>query len=809
MASLSSEQFITRMKLAELRSQREQLRSAYDAISARDAEAADDAARVAQLYNGLRALTFAGQAFHPEIANLEPLLHAMIAGRAIPETLGFWRDRLRRELERGRVRADAVYVFGTLLEEWAERRTVLPQASQQVLESTALLQQALQPTPAVEPGELFDSLLATSGLTDAAFATRIQHAIEATLPARVDPEEVGFVLQQLRADSSRNAALREEAARMHNSDLLRREFADALTLLIDQRAMWDWPATGVSGEARWSRTKWRLFLDDDLPTACLLEVLGIRWQLVFRQVLGDLDTHRAARLRRLEQLHAPEVMLARERQLLGSLRGAHADLIHDIWADPVAASEPANQSEGWAYGSVFARRAQALHELRDNWERDGYGGDQYATLMSQAVALINAEIALGRAAFPDQPIYIVKLDLQNYYPSLSHELLLDLLERFGIPAAEREFFQRYLSVPLAQIDGVPRSARGLPNKRRLSDTLAELVLRLLDLHLQSTARVLVVRVMDDVCLITRSAEEATRAWQAAQSFCAATGLRLNTGKCGSVCIGGERLAALPGGVVTWQLLELDEAGQWQVHQPGLDAFLLQTRWRITQATAVLSKIEIYNQELAILVSLLALPAALGSVHQSSIDTVLARYQAEVFGESRMAVDAVQALVHARFLEGRGDMSLPEAWVAWPITAGGLGLTQPAIVAHPYTMALAQRKPVEHPSDRRADWQVRTNGWAAFYASHLTEVTPVAPEEQSVMETLVTDFIERGVELSSGKQHDLSTYWRWVLYIYGPQILDRFGTFRFLETALVPQQLIMQRQLGDTEASVLLTLASPQ
>jgi hypothetical protein len=114
--------------------------------------------------------------------------------------------------------------------------------------------------------------------------------------------------------------------------------------------------------------------------------------------------------------------------------------------------------------------------------------------------------------------------------------------------------------------------------------------------------------------------------------------------------------------------------------------------------------------------------------------------------------------------------------------------------------------VEQPQERSVGWQVRSNGWAAFYASHLLEVTPAAPDERTVMETLVADFIARGVELSSGKQQNLSTYWRWVLYMYGPQLLERFGTFRFLETALVPQQLIVQRQLGDTEASVLLTLA---
>ena len=44
---------------------------------------------------------------------------------------------------------------------------------------------------------------------------------------------------------------------------------------------------------------------------------------------------------------------------------------------------------------------------------------------------------------------------------------------------------------------------------------------------------------------------------------------------------------------------------------------------------------------------------------------------------------------------------------------------------------------------------------------------------------------RGQEISGGKQAGLSDYWRWVLSVYGPEVLDKFGTFRFLLTDLVP------------------------
>jgi hypothetical protein len=66
----------------------------------------------------------------------------------------------------------------------------------------------------------------------------------------------------------------------------------------------------------------------------------------------------------------------------------------------------------------------------------------------------------------------------------------------------------------------------------------------------------------------------------------------------------------------------------------------------------------------------------------------------------------------------------------------------------------------------------------------------------MMETLVKDFISRGAELSAGQQKTLSPYWRWVLYIYGPQILESFGTFRFLFSELVPLQILTSRQSAD-------------
>ena len=62
-----------------------------------------------------------------------------------------------------------------------------------------------------------------------------------------------------------------------------------------------------------------------------------------------------------------------------------------------------------------------------------------------------------------------------------------------------------------------------------------------------------------------------------------------------------------------------------------------------------------------------------------------------------------------------------------------------------------------------------------------------------MERLVSDFINRGSEVSGRHQAGLTPYWRWVVYSYGPALLEALGTFRFLMTELVPLQLILDNR----------------
>ena len=289
----------------------------------------------------------------------------------------------------------------------------------------------------------------------------------------------------------------------------------------------------------------------------------------------------------------------------------------------------------------------------------------------------------------------------------------------------------------------------MPNHRALSDMLGELLLRLLDIYVRRSAKVIVVRMVDDICLLAASAEEAVKAWQAAQRFCAACGLTLNEEKCGAVCIGGILSSALPPGRPRWLLLALDDEGRWTVDPDAFAVYLTQTRQRIEQAPSILARVEIYNSAIRYLQQSFAIKAALDDAHRQSIRDAMMRVHYAFFANDRSIIDATRDLIRERYLSPASPTHLPEAWIYWPITAGGLGLTQTTLLAASYAEAYAKREHPAPPEERTAEWQRKSNAWASFYHELLDEVAPLSPTPNKVMETLVGDFISRGAELQRG------------------------------------------------------------
>jgi hypothetical protein len=394
-------------------------------------------------------------------------------------------------------------------------------------------------------------------------------------------------------------------------------------------------------------------------------------------------------------------------------------------------------------------------------------------------------------------MYVVKVDLRDYYPSIPHAVLRYVLSQLNVSDADIAFFMQYMAIPLQHGEKITTTQLGIVSHRILSDVLGELLLRLLDDYIQSVANALVIRVVDDICLITTSPEQALRAWQAIGEFCAACGLAVNLEKSGSVCITGERPAGLPVTNPRWQLLVLDERGDWSVNLPKLEEHIEKTAQRLQTTSSIIGQVDVYNANMNYLMRAIAASAPLGNVHRQSIAQAIARFHYGLFGENQGISARLQKQLHERYLQGARSGTIPEALLYYPITAGGLGLNNGMIVEACFATTYRKRNATALPEKRPRDWQYRSREWGMFYIDPMVEVKPAKPEQTTMMESLVKDFIERGSSLTSGRQQDLSYYWRWILYIYGAQILETFGTFRFLIEELVPMQLIVQQRMGDS------------
>lgn len=789
--------FITQMKLRELREQRSRSMQAYTELRQQVAAAVSETEQLHFLYDGLRQLKFANQELHPDVANMEPLLD-QDNGQAISvETLNFWRQQLEKELTGGQLRAEIIYVFGALLEEWATRTTESAQTrDQRVQQQKVLLERLLEPAPTGNYKEVLNTLLNDFALSDAETrAQQFQEAVGSQLRERVNINDLVRILKQLSDSPYHSPELRKQAQSFTVDHIMQKELADALTIMLEHMDEWQRPQEGVPARAHWALSKWRLFIDDDLPTACFLELLGQRWNTIFEQFFLY---EREARLKQFSKHQHSNDNAWYVRKMMDKINpGLRTSSLSevDIWQPETNSQKHTINlvDENWDYGSIFEQRIQLKSTLYEIEQMSRYDSLESHSGMEIALMVTNAEIHLAQAAPTPTPLHILKIDLQNFYASLSHQMLLDVLESYGLTASQLAFFSKFLSIPMQHQGSVVTSQRGIPNNHYLSHTLGELVMGLFEQYVQHETNVQIFRLVDDVCLLTPSETEMARAWQALQTFCQAFGLILNPEKCGAICVGGERLDTLPAAQPGWMLLTLDQQGQWNVNWDAFEGYLNEARQQVLQAPSLVAQIEIYNTHLKYLIKALALGANLGITHRQNIGKAMERFSNSFFAEQQGMPDAIRQAVNERFLGQNTTTHVPEAWLYWPISAGGCGLLQAPILAASYAVNFAQQKQIAVPEERVSDWQYqRDEEWSAFYSSLNQEIEAAEPKTNQVMQVLVKDFIRRGSEMSNRDQDGLTTYWRWILAIYGPQILDQLGTFRFLITDLVPLQLIVHK-----------------
>src|SRR5262249_17263433 len=120
------------------------------------------------------------------------------------------------------------------------------------------------------------------------------------------------------------------------------------------------------------------------------------------------------------------------------------------------------------------------------------------------------------------------------------------------------------------------------------------------------------------------------------------------------------------------------------------------------------------------------------------------------------------------------------------------LTHPLIAVKSLALSRQDLHEPAVPREKANTWQGRSE-WQRYYQSLFTTLQLRKPASTPGLERLLADFIQRGSEAGGRKQTGLSAYWQWVVYTYGPSLLEALGPFRFLLTELVPLQLILEHR----------------
>lgn len=784
--------FIAAMKLRELREGRDRLAGAYDEIERAAAAAPTPEGKLAALADGLAAMQLAGQPLHPEVKNLE------IARRGDAALVARWLERLRAELRRGRARADLMPALGGLLGEWLQPERGRHGASEE--ETQRLVDAWKVPSAETELVRLLERRIDPKALAAArrhagevsarfeSFEGKAEGAAPAAHPdPRLDDDyadedeeeddddegdgngrghgggaEEGDWFEPLalppkellsaRGLADGTAHYAAAVAEREQGEGGPRELRSAVRLAWQDISAWDYPEDDVALDVVWTRNRFRARPSMGFLTALFVHRIGEILAKAIGPLTGRKRANHLLRLARLEELSAPQVVLDAERRHLEKA----FDPFGRLGADDRAAKTPIGRS-----------RLEHLHLSTESTY------DYAQTDIAKGFAWVDTEIAWARAR--GLPVYVLKTDLADYFPSVSHALVRELLLWVGVEPRFVDVVMRVLSLRLP--DG-SRTTRGLPLGLGISGTISDLLMSVFVGAARRGRTIRAASMVDDVVMIADSPDELAAAWADFKQVVEAAGLAINEAKSGAAGIGTRLPDGVPQGPIRWGLLRHD-GERFRVDDEAVAEFAAITRARVVAEDALLDRIAAYRDQLRFAMTWLAPQAALGDGHLDDVEAAIARIdpalRTMILGE-----------IGARFL-GTSGAELPEAWLHWPITAGGLGAPWPAADIVPLRLALAARHDEQVPSIA-ATSRTENVMWQEWYVGRAKLLEPVAPKSTPATEALVQRFLERGRKIGQpGK--DLSGYWRWVLHTLGPDILDAYGSYELVGTDLVPVDVI--------------------
>lgn len=476
------------------------------------------------------------------------------------------------------------------------------------------------------------------------------------------------------------------------------EIADVLNMDLDSLEEWQWDPQPIPlNMRRQLNRKYRVFMDEELHQAILLQFIGSKWATLLKQAFTSFF-HSGAWL-----VTPFQAMGKRDRQRRQYFLGSSAMLQTGSTVRNERRSMYANDYFMTQLPSSFYGGGRDCGDVEsDNFP---YPEEKTPMVIKQSMLrLATTELLVNQKLYGE--FTILQSDFKWFGPSLPHSTILTVLKFLGVKAQWLRFFKKFLETPLAFSQDasdakVRQRKRGIPMSHILNDALGEAVLFCLDFAVnQRTKGANIYRFHDDLWFWGQESA-CVEAWKAIQEFSKIVCMNMNAEKTGTVQISNKTTkkmsSALPTGAVRWGFLELDaKSGRWVIDKKEVEEHIKELQRQLGACRSIFAWVRAYNSYVDRFFSAnFGQPArCFGKEHVKMQIQTFEYIQQRPFGGDKSSEANVTEYLRQIIRERFNVTDLPDGFFYVPIELGGLELRSPFV-----PLFMQARHPFISPKER--------------------------------------------------------------------------------------------------------------
>jgi len=607
------------------------------------------------------------------------------------------------------------------------------------------------------------------------------------------------------------------------------EMVDVLNMDLNALEHWTWEPAPISvTQRRQINGKYRFYMDEEIHQALLLQYVGSCFSVELKEVLtifraSTWNTSKGAMTTDDRKRRTFFLQNEHTRSRLGYTKTELTTMYNEPSVKTI------RESEYDANYFLLQMQDDLSEGARDyNEESNDESKRNPMDAKHGLLHYLTTDMLYSLAAH--KTFTVLQSDFKWFGPGLPHATIIAVLRFFGVKDDMVTFIEAFLRTPMVFSqdgpDAVPQvRCRGVPMSHSLSDALGEMVLFCLDYAVNKyTAGDNILRLHDDIWF-WGSTDSCVDAWTVIQDFSAVTGLDLNMEKTGSLQLSHsdegvvEKNVLLPNGIIKWGFLRLDaEKRGWAIRTEDVDAHIKELHLQLSACRSVFAWIQAWNSYVSRFFKNNFGKAAncFGKAHMNEVIATFEHIQASLFPSGSVTAH-LKEMISTRF----GVTDIPDGFLCLPIELGGLDLRNPFIplisvregslddpmvklrrAFEQEEKAYTQAKIAYEAMDYK--WSVESHyrpqdemeffsfdEYTAFRdetsGEMRTAFLELMREPQAVDVELTRDVVEALAKVKDlvGRNWSKKGYHKWLMMLYGPEVIQRFGGLSIGDKELLP------------------------